>query len=57
MIGIGTMMAIWTTVMLWMDRRIGTKGAEVLEAAETASIDGVEGICVPQKVKGLDSDV
>ncbi|KAK6203966.1 hypothetical protein LQW54_008539 [Pestalotiopsis sp. IQ-011] len=56
-IGVGTMMAIWTTVMLWIDRRIGTKGPEVLEAAETVSSDGVEGICVPQKVKHLDNDV
>lgn len=57
MIGIGTTMAIWTTVMSWMDRRISAKDLEVLYAAETVSSDGLDCVCVPQEAKGSGATV
>jgi hypothetical protein len=45
MIGIGAAMGIWTTVTLWMERRINARTPEVLEASDVVSDMRMDGVC------------
>lgn len=57
LIAIGALMAVWVTVMLYMERQHAKKHQDVIDALEGASTDGIDHERVVGGSKGVDSKV
>lgn len=53
---VGLVMAIWVTVMLWMERQYEKKHTNVIDGLESASSDGMDHERV-RSIKGVDNKV